>query len=85
LTAYFTRISDNLKEAYKMKTISLEQYVAEIDKAEAWMEGEEEGRKKGEEEGKFEVARTMLSDGLPVETIRKYTGLDEGSILHCVN
>jgi predicted mannosyl-3-phosphoglycerate phosphatase (HAD superfamily) len=63
------RISEDLKEAYKLQTISLEQYVAEIDKEEARMEG------------KFEVARTMLADGLPAETIRKYTGLDESSIL----
>jgi hypothetical protein len=64
-----TEISEDLKEAFKLKTISLEQYVAEIDKEEARMEG------------KFEVARTMLADGLPAETIKKYTGLDESSIL----
>jgi predicted mannosyl-3-phosphoglycerate phosphatase (HAD superfamily) len=63
------RISEGLREAYKLQTISLEQYVAEIDKAEARMEG------------KFEVARSMLADGLPAETIKKYTGLDESSIL----
>jgi hypothetical protein len=39
------------------------------------------GEEKGKAEGKFEVARTMLADGLPAETIRKYTGLDESSIL----
>ncbi|MDR1915652.1 MAG: hypothetical protein LBQ58_03640 [Synergistaceae bacterium] len=63
------QISQKLKEAYKMKTISLDEYVREIDKEEAKMEG------------KFEVARSMLADGLPAETIRKYTGLDEGDIL----
>ncbi|MDR1514176.1 MAG: hypothetical protein LBS45_00640 [Synergistaceae bacterium] len=42
----------------------------------------EEGIMIGEEKGKFEVARSMLADGLPAETIRKYTGLDESSILH---
>jgi hypothetical protein len=67
------RISEALKEAYKLQTISLEQYVAEIDKEEARMEGMEEKA--------FDVARSMLADGLPAETIRKYTGLDEGSIL----
>jgi hypothetical protein len=71
------RISEGLKEAFKLRTISLEQYVAEIDKAEARMEGKEEGKA----EGKFEVARSMLSDGLPAETIMKYTGLDESSLL----
>jgi predicted transposase YdaD len=33
------------------------------------------------EEKAIEVARSMLADGLPAETIRKYTGLDESSIL----
>jgi hypothetical protein len=75
------RISEDLKEAYKLQTISLEQYVAEIDKEEAWMEGRAEGKAEGREEGKFEVARSMLADGFPPETIRKYTGLDESSIL----
>jgi predicted transposase YdaD len=32
------------------------------------------------EEGKIEVARSMLADGLPAETIKKYTGLDENDI-----
>jgi hypothetical protein len=44
-------------------------------------EGMEEGMEKGKEKGKEEVARSMLADGLPTETIRKYTGLDESSIL----
>jgi predicted transposase/invertase (TIGR01784 family) len=64
-----------------MQTISLEQYVAEIDKAEARMEGKEEGKAEGKAEGKFEVARSMLADGFAAESIRKYTGLDESSIL----
>jgi hypothetical protein len=62
-------INQDVKEAYKMKTIPLSEYLNEIDKEEAMMEG------------KFEVARTMLADGLPAETIKKYTGLDESSIL----
>jgi hypothetical protein len=33
------------------------------------------------EEGKLEVARNMLADGLSAEQIRKYTGLDEEDIL----
>ncbi|MDR1133818.1 MAG: hypothetical protein LBL05_06610 [Synergistaceae bacterium] len=33
------------------------------------------------EEGKMEVARSMLSEGLPFETIKKCTGLDEEDIL----
>jgi hypothetical protein len=70
-------ISRDVREAYKMKTIPLEQYVAEIAKEEGVMEGLERGLEKG----KFEVARSMLADGLPAETIRKYTGLEESAIL----
>jgi hypothetical protein len=61
------RISEDLKEAYKLQTISLEQYVAEIDKEEARMEGMEEG--------KFEVARNFLKMGLPLDQIAQGTGL----------
>jgi predicted transposase/invertase (TIGR01784 family) len=41
----------------------------------------EQGMEYGMEKGKIEVARSMLADGLPAEAIRKYTGLDESSIL----
>jgi hypothetical protein len=41
----------------------------------------EKGMEKGKAEGIFNVARSMLADGLPAETIRKYTGLNESDIL----
>jgi predicted transposase/invertase (TIGR01784 family) len=49
--------------------------------AEGEARGRAEGEAMGEARGKFEVARSMLADGLPVETIMKYTGLDKNSIL----
>jgi hypothetical protein len=64
-----SEISEELKGAYQMKMLSLDEYVQQIAIEEA------------KEEGKFEVARSMLADGLPAETIRKYTGLDESDIL----
>jgi predicted transposase YdaD len=74
-----------VKEAYKMKTIPLDEYSRQIRIEEAEMigeaRGEAKGEARGEAKGKFEVARSMLADGLPAETIRKYTGLDESSIL----
>ncbi|MDR0648108.1 MAG: hypothetical protein LBF92_02080, partial [Synergistaceae bacterium] len=70
-------ISQEVKEEYKMQTISLEQYVAEIDKEEARMEGMEEGKA----EKAFEVARSMLARRMPISDIADITGLDEGSIL----
>ncbi|MDR1508249.1 MAG: hypothetical protein LBS53_01260 [Synergistaceae bacterium] len=54
-----SRVSEDLREAFKLHTISLEQYVAEIDKEEARMEGMEQGMEKG----KFEIAsKTSVSD-----------------------
>jgi hypothetical protein len=61
------RISEDLREAYKVQTISLEQYVAEIDKAEAKMEGKEEKA--------FEDARNFFKMGLPLVQIAQGTGL----------
>jgi predicted transposase YdaD len=52
-----------------MQEISLEEYSKRLTKEIAM------------EEAKLDVARSMLADGLPTETIRKYTGLDESSIL----
>ncbi|MDR1579184.1 MAG: hypothetical protein LBS35_02405, partial [Synergistaceae bacterium] len=72
-----SRISDDLKEAFKLQTISLDEYVKQIDIEEAMMIGEE----KGMEKGKFEVARSMLAEGFPAEIIKKCTGIDESSIL----
>jgi hypothetical protein len=82
-------ISEDLREAYKLRTISLEQYVAEIDKEEARMEGMEKGLEKGlergmergMERGKFEVARKMLARRMPIDDIADITGLNERDIL----
>ncbi|MDR3353477.1 MAG: hypothetical protein LBO21_00400 [Synergistaceae bacterium] len=62
-------ISQELKEAFEMEIITLEEYSKRIVKEE------------GMEEKAFEIARSMLADGFPAETIRKHTGLDESSIL----
>lgn len=41
---------------------------------------EDVGRSIGREERNAEIARTMLSDGLPIETIMRYTGLTQNEI-----
>jgi hypothetical protein len=66
-------ISQEVREAYKMRTISLEQYVAEIDKTEARMEGRIEG--------KFEVARSMLARKMSIRDVVDITGLNERDVL----
>ncbi|GHV29947.1 hypothetical protein FACS1894167_10000 [Synergistales bacterium] len=39
-----------------------------------------EGEAKGIEKGKFEIARSMLADRIPIDAIIKYTGLSEQEI-----
>ena len=63
------KIDPNVREVWRMQLIPIDEAVREIQIRDA------------KEEGKIEVARSMLADGLPAETIKKYTGLDESSIL----
>jgi predicted transposase/invertase (TIGR01784 family) len=48
-------------------------------------EGKREGRKEGMEENAKETAKRMLEDGLPIETISKYTGLTEKEVKELIN
>ena len=43
--------------------------------------GREEGRAEGLAEGRIEIAKGMLSDGMPVDNISKYTGLTAEEIM----
>jgi hypothetical protein len=63
------RIDPKVREVWRMQLIPIDEAVREIQIRDA------------KEEKAIEVARSMLADGLPAETIRKYTGLDESSIL----
>ena len=42
--------------------------------------GLEDGREEGLEEGREETARNALAEGVPVELVKKITGLDEEAI-----
>ncbi|MDR1977905.1 MAG: hypothetical protein LBQ42_04145 [Synergistaceae bacterium] len=79
------KVSRELKEAYEMQTISLDEYVKRIALEEAEEKGiekgMEKGMKKGIERGKLEVARTMLAEGLSPEIVVKCTGLGKSEIL----
>jgi predicted transposase YdaD len=44
-------------------------------KREGIHEGMREGMREGKREGKLETAVAMLGDGLPLETVSKYTGI----------
>ncbi|MDR1978289.1 MAG: hypothetical protein LBQ42_06115 [Synergistaceae bacterium] len=78
-------ISQSVKEEWRMKAIPIEEAAQEVWIRHATEEGIERGREEGREEGmetqKVEVARSMRADGLPIETIKKYTGLPESKIL----
>jgi hypothetical protein len=63
------RIDPKVREVWRMQLIPIDEAVREIQIRDA------------KEEKAIEVARSMLADGLPAETIRKYTGLDESTIL----
>ena len=40
----------------------------------------------GKQKRSIEIARSMLSDGLPMETVRRYTGLTQNELEHlCSN
>jgi predicted transposase/invertase (TIGR01784 family) len=45
----------------------------------------DEGKKEGMEEMAINAAKKMLEDGLPIETISKYTGLMEKEIERLCN
>lgn len=42
--------------------------------------GQEKGEEIGERRGKIETEKRMLSDGISIENIMKYTGLQEKEI-----
>jgi predicted transposase YdaD len=52
----------------------------EVWQEEAWEDGWEKGREDGWEKGLEKTARNALSEGLPIEIIKKITGLDTETI-----
>jgi hypothetical protein len=74
-------MSDDLKEAYNMKMISLEEASEEIVRQEGIMIGVKKGVKKGKVENQFETARRMLARNVPISDIVDFTGLKEQDVL----
>jgi hypothetical protein len=66
-------ISRELKEAYDMRTITLDEYSRKI--------AEEAAMAEGWYESKFEVARKMLARKMPISDIIDITGLNEKDLL----
>jgi predicted transposase/invertase (TIGR01784 family) len=61
------------------------QTIAEQLREEGIKIGEEKGKKEGLEEKAIETAKKMLEDGLPFETISRYTGLTEKEVKALIN
>ena len=59
-----------VEEEYKMEYVPI------------WLRDE---REEGKEEKAKETAKRMLEDGLPIETIAKYTGLTEKEVKELMN
>lgn len=72
----------HLEEEHKMPHVTSWERIAKKD---GRKEGKMEGRKEGVLEAKQETAKKMLHDGLPIETIAKYTGLTEKQIKALMN
>ncbi|MGD2084936.1 MAG: hypothetical protein PVH61_02010 [Candidatus Aminicenantes bacterium] len=63
-----------LEEEYKMQHVTSWERIAK-----------KEGKKEGMEKKAKETAKKMLEDGLPIETISKYTGLTEKEVKELMN
>jgi hypothetical protein len=74
-------IDPAVKEVWKMRFRPIDEVVRDIHMRDAREYGMAEGVEYGAEQTKLDVARSMLADGMPTETIEKYTGLSEKSIL----
>lgn len=64
----------NIKDLYASEEKELANYAVKF------QEQREEGREEGKQKKAQEMAKKMLSDGLPVDTVIKYTGLSEEEI-----
>jgi predicted transposase/invertase (TIGR01784 family) len=51
----------------------------------AWNKGRVEGEARGRVEGKMEAARAMINDGLPLETVSRYTGIPADELRRHIN
>ncbi|GHS95807.1 hypothetical protein AGMMS50276_12790 [Synergistales bacterium] len=74
-------IDPKIKGVWKMQFRPIDDVVKDIYLRYAREEGIEEGMEKGMEKGKFEVARSMLAEGLSADIIKKCTGLNKQDIL----
>lgn len=77
------KLNKGQREAYEAHIANMRSQRSAIDSAK--FDGLEEGRKEGRKEEKYIIARSMLADALPMETIAKHTGLGREELLKLKN
>ena len=70
---------DDLKDSFIGRGIEIGR---EEGREEGLQKGMQSGLQKGREETQLETAKTMLTDGIPPETVQKYTKLSADKIAH---
>ena len=74
---------ETIEEVNKREYMSAEEDARKMENShldEARADGKAEGITQGKSERNIEIAKNMLNDGVPIESISKYTGLTEKGI-----
>ena len=74
------KLAMNEKFIYEYDREAVQRKTENSIRSEGRLEGKEEGRREGKIESQIEIAKTMLADGLEIDSISKYTGLSKEKI-----
>jgi predicted transposase/invertase (TIGR01784 family) len=74
------RVNQIVEEDERRKNEEMRRKAAEEGMKEGLKEGMEKGMEKGEQKKQIEIARKMREDGISIDTIIKYTGLQSSDI-----
>jgi predicted transposase/invertase (TIGR01784 family) len=74
------RVNQIVEEDERRKNEEMRRKAAEEGIREGIKEGMEKGMEKGEQKKQIEIARKMREDGISIDTIIKYTGLQSSDI-----
>ena len=74
------RVNQIVEEDERRKNEEMRRKAAEEGMKEGLKEGLEKGLEKGEQKKQIEIARKMREDGISIDTIIKYTGLQSSDI-----
>ena len=74
------RVNQIVEEDERRKNEEMRRKAAEEGMKEGIKEGMDKGMEKGEQKKQIEIARKMREDGISIDTIIKYTGLQSSDI-----